>query len=145
MLSPSLLTLLREYYREARPSGWLFPVAWQAMLASLRRGAGQGQSDFNEAGEQGIRAGLQLCRHQKEGLAPHVAAQFCDPSPGRRHPLSGHCYAMPCRAMDIRVIQVLLGHAKLDSTAVYTKVATKTIQSVTSPLDLLGRPGSEPD
>lgn len=25
MLSPSLLTLLREYYREARPSGWLFP------------------------------------------------------------------------------------------------------------------------
>ncbi|WP_281990501.1 hypothetical protein [Sulfitobacter geojensis] len=32
---------------------------------------------------------------------------------------------------------MLLGHAKLETTTVYTKVATKTIQSVTSPLDLL--------
>ncbi len=38
---------------------------------------------------------------------------------------------------DIRVIQVLLGHAKLEPTTIYTKVATKTIQSVTSPFDLL--------
>jgi site-specific recombinase XerD len=40
--------------------------------------------------------------------------------------------------VDIRVIQVLLGHAKLDNTAFYTKVATRTVRTVTSPLDKLG-------
>lgn len=44
---------------------------------------------------------------------------------------------------DIRIIQVLLGHAKLNSTAFYTKVATRTVPTVTSPLDKLGlfKPG----
>jgi site-specific recombinase XerD len=42
------------------------------------------------------------------------------------------------------VIQVLLGHAKLETTTVYTKVATKTIQDVTSPLDLLVRREAAP-
>ena len=48
------------------------------------------------------------------------------------------------RGTDIRIIQALLGHAKLDATARYTRVATGMIASIASPLDLLTQPSKKP-
>jgi site-specific recombinase XerD len=51
-----------------------------------------------------------------------------------------HSFAtdLPEDGVDIRVIQALLGHSKLDATALYTKVAMRTVRAVVSPLDKLG-------
>ena len=45
---------------------------------------------------------------------------------------------------DIRIIQALLGHSKLETTARYTHVATGMIAKIKSPLDLLSRPRKKP-
>ena len=113
MLSPSLLELLRDYYREARPAGWLFPGPNRVDPISTRR--------FNRVfGVARDFAGI------KKTVSPHTL----------RHSFATHLLE---GGTDIRVIQVLLGHAKLETTTVYTKVATKTIRDVISPLDMLVR------
>ena len=58
-----------------------------------------------------------------------------------RHSFATHLLE---RGTDIRIIQALLGHDKLDTTARYTRVATGVIASIASPLDLLSLPRKKP-
>jgi len=113
MLSPQLLELLRDWWRVGQPEGWLFPGRDPVQPLTTR----------------------QLNR------ACHAAAQMAElEKPVSLHTLR-HSFATHLleQNIDIRVIQVLLGHAKLDTTALYTQVATKTISQVLSPLDQLIR------
>ena len=58
-----------------------------------------------------------------------------------RHSFAPHLLE---RGTDIRIIQTLLGHEKLDTTAHYTRVATGMIANIKSPLDLLSQPRKKP-
>ena len=117
MLSPSLLELLRDWWRSARKKGWMYPG--QPWLFPSYRGQHTSTRQLHRivrlaAGRAGIakRVGVHTLRHS---FATHLLEQ----------------------KTDIRIIQVLLGHKKLDTTAHYTRVAIKAIGEVTSPLDLL--------
>jgi site-specific recombinase XerD len=117
MLSPQLLTLLRLWWEEGKRRrvmlrhGWLFPGRSCTDPISAR----QINRATHEAAEA---AGI------RTRVTPHTL----------RHSFATHLLEQD---VDIRVIQVLLGHSKLDTTALYARVATKTIRSVTSPLEHL--------
>jgi integrase/recombinase XerD len=117
MLSPPLLELLRAWWREGRrrslllPGGWLFPGRNPVEPLSARQLC------------RVVRAAAQAAGINKR-VSPHTL----------RHSFATHLLE---QGVDIRVIQTLLGHAKLDTTALYTRVANATIRAVTSPLDRL--------
>jgi site-specific recombinase XerD len=111
MLSSHLLELLRAWWKATRPQGWLFPGRDRVQPMTTRQ--------LNRA----CHAAAQAAGIERN-VSPHTL----------RHSFATHLLE---QNIDIRVIQVLLGHAKLDSTALYTRVATKTIQQVMSPLEHL--------
>ena len=111
MLSPQLLEVLRAWWCQCKSKGWLFSGRDPFLPLSTRQ--------LNRACHMAAEvAGLETW------VSPHTL----------RHSFATHLLESN---IDVRVIQVLLGHAKLDTTARYTQVATNIIREVMSPLDRL--------
>jgi integrase/recombinase XerD len=110
LLSPKLLELLRAYWRAERPASWLFPNATGAPISA--------------------KAAYLACRS---------AAQAAGiPKPVHPHSLR-HAFATHLleAGTNLRTIQLLLGHANLETTARYLQVADVAVRSTPSPLDSL--------
>ena len=120
MLSPELLKILREWWRFAQgkakilKGGWLFPGRDLVNPMTNRQ--------LNRACHAAV---------AKAGLDKRVSLHTL------RHSFATHLLE---QKVDIRIIQVLLGHKKLETTALYSQVATATLRDVVSPLDVLPPP-----
>jgi site-specific recombinase XerD len=111
ILSPRLLDLLRDWYCIARPTVWLFPGRDPMLPMTTRQLT------------RAVHMAASIAEINKR-VTPHTL----------RHSFATHLLE---QNVDIRLIQVLLGHAKLETTALYAQVATNVIRAVTSPLDQL--------
>jgi site-specific recombinase XerD len=111
MLSPRLLEILRAYWRIVRPDHWLFP----------------GRDRNRPLDQQVLHTACKYAR-LAAGLTKPVTVHTL------RHSFATHLLE---NGTDVRIIQVLLGHANLQSTVRYTRVATRTISATPSPLDRL--------
>jgi site-specific recombinase XerD len=115
ILSPRLLQELRSYIGAYHPKVWLFP--------------------------SNIACKGQLCRHtldlifrqakEKAGITKNVSFHSL------RHAFATHLLEA---GVDLRTIQILMGHSSITSTAMYIHVTRKNLNSVRSPLDLLNIP-----
>ena len=110
MLSAQLLDILRTYCRLTRPADWLFP--------------GRGERPIDVT----VLHSACWSATKAAGLTKKVSVHTL------RHSFATHLLES---GVDIRIIQVLLGHNGLSTTARYTQVATTTIASAQSPLDRL--------
>ncbi len=117
MLSPALLELLRVWWRHAHtqrkmlPGGWLFP----------------GQNPVNPMSTRQLGRAFHLAR-KAAGIDKKVSLHSL------RHAFATHLLE---HHEDIRVIQVLLGHKKIENTAHYSQVAAKLLREVKGPLEYL--------
>lgn len=117
LLSPVLLERLRVWWRVARAQGkmldggWLFPGLDPVQHLSTRQ--------LNRA----IHAAA-----EEAGIEKHISMHSL------RHAFATHLLE---QKVDIRLIQVLLGHKKLETTALYAQVATDILREVVSPLEKL--------
>jgi integrase/recombinase XerD len=112
MLSPRLLVVLREYWKVARPTDWLFP------------GDVPGRPLTDGAVHR-----ICLRAANIAGLGKHITIHTL------RHSFATHLLE---GGTDLRTIQVLLGHRSLRTTAVYTHVSAVALAATQSPLDRLG-------
>lgn len=119
MLSPLLLDCLRAWWKEARAQGkmldggWLFP----------------GQNPVNQLSTRQLNRAIHAAATAAE-IDRRVSMHTL------RHSFATHLLE---QKVDIRVIQVLLGHKKIETTTVYTQVATDLLREVVSPLEILRR------
>jgi len=111
MLSPRLLQLLRDWWAIQRPTSWLFPGRDPIQPVSARH-------IYRVVRETAEAIGIE------KRVGPHTL----------RHSFATHLLE---QGVDIRVIQVLVGHTKLDTTARYAHVASRVLRDVSSPLDRL--------
>jgi len=111
LLSENLLVVLRQYYLQARPAHFLFPGA--EPLAPMSKGTGQ--NIFYRA-------------IKKAGL-PRKGGIHC-----LRHSFATHCLE---NRIEITIVQKLLGHVSLNTTARYLHVRAERLAEIQSPLGLL--------
>lgn len=115
MLSEHLLMVLRAYWKKIQPQGgWIFP------------GRKKGEPISRAAVGKALKAAAKKAGIRKR-ITPHLL----------RHSFATHLLEA---GTDIRVIQVLLGHSSIRTTARYTRVSARHIGSVKSPLDRIRAP-----
>ena len=114
ILLPQLVPVLRAWWLQCRSQGWLFP----------------GLDPLQPMTERSLNRACHAAA-EAAGLGTWITPRTL------RHSFATHLMEA---GVDVRIIQVLLGHAKLDTTARYTHVATNILRTIESPLDRLTLP-----